>query len=106
MDLDGWHWYLHLALPILLLLGAVFLFWGITMGPGKRSTLSSMALVISSIGVFALGVELFIDRFLHGRWTPSWSLVLLAVCLVLVIPLVVVRRIPALREEARRRFHL
>lgn len=106
VDLDGWHWYLHLALPILLLLGAVFLFWGVTMGPGKRSTLSSMALVISSIGVFALGVELFIDRFLHGRWTPSWSLVLLAVCLVLVIPLVVVRRIPALREEARRRFHL
>ena len=106
VDLGEWGWYWHLALPIILLLGAVFLFWGLTMGRQKRSTLSSMSLVIGSIGVFTMGVELFADRFFHGRWSPGWSLVVLAVCLVITIPLVVVRRVPSLREEVRRRFHL
>ena len=52
------------------------------------------------------GVEYLIDLWLYGRWDPSWSLVVLTICLGLVIPLVIVRRIPSLREEARRRFHI
>ena len=71
VDLDGWNWYWHLALPIILLLGAVFLFWGITMGVKKRSTLTSITLVIGSIGAFAVGVECLLDRFFHGSWKPQ-----------------------------------
>ena len=59
VDLDGWDWYWHLALPIILLLGALFLFWGLTMGRRKRSTLTSMTLVIGSIGVLSIGVDRF-----------------------------------------------
>ena len=106
VDLDGWGWYLHLALPIILLLGALFLFWGLTMGQRKRSTLSSIALVIGSSGVFTLGVEGLIDGYLHGSWSPSWSLIVLAICVILLIPLIVIRRVPSLREEVRRRFHM
>ncbi len=106
VDLDGWDWYLHLALPIILLLGALFLFWGVTMGQRKRSTLSSIALVIASSGVFTLGVEGLIDGYLHGSWSPSWSLIVLAICVILLIPLIVIRRVPSLREEVRRRFHM
>ena len=106
VDLDGWDWYLHLALPIILLLGALFLFWGLTMGQRKRSTLSSIALVIGSSGVFTLGVEGLIDGYLHGSWSPSWSLIVLAICVILLIPLIVIRRVPSLREEVRRRFHM
>lgn len=106
VDLDGWDWYWHLALPIILLLGAVFLFWGLTMGGHQRSTLSSMSIVIGSIGVFTIGVECFLDRFFHQHWSPSWSLVVFTICLILTIPLMVVRRVPSLREEVRRRFHL
>lgn len=106
VDLDGWNWYWHLALPIILLLGALFFFWGLTLGPGKRSTLTSITLVVGSIGVFAMGVERFLDLFFRGSWSPSWSLIVLAVCVILIIPLTVVRRVPALREEVRRRFHL
>ena len=94
VDLDGWDWYLHLALPIILLLGALFLFWGLTMGQRKRSTLSSIALVIGSSGVFTLGVEGLIDGYLHGSWSPSWSLIVLAICVILLIPLIVIRRVP------------
>ena len=106
VDLDGWDWYWHLALPIILLLGALFLFWGLTMGRRKRSTLTSMTLVIGSIGVFIPGVERFVDLFFLGHWSPGWSLIVLAVCVILIIPLIVVRRVPSLREEVRRRFHL
>lgn len=102
VDLDGWDWYWHLALPIILLLGALFLFWGLTMGRRKRSTLTSMTLVIGSIGVFILGVERFVDLFFLGHWSPGWSLIVLAVCVILIIPLIVVRRVPSLREEVRR----
>lgn len=106
VDLDGWDWYWHLALPIILLLGAIFLFWGLTMGGHQRSTLSSISIVVDSIGLFALGVECFLDRFFQQHWSPSWSLVVCTVCLILTIPLVVVRRVPSLREEVRRRFHM
>lgn len=48
----------------------------------------------------------FVDRWLHQLWSPSWSLVVLTICIGMVIPLIIIRRVPALREEARRRFHL
>ena len=94
------------SLYVILLLGALFLFWGLTMGQRKRSTLSSIALVIGSSGVFTLGVEGLIDGYLHGSWSPSWSLIVLAICVILLIPLIVIRRVPSLREEVRRRFHM
>ena len=107
VDLDGSAWYWHLALPIILLLGGGAAVSGLyDGGPGPRSTLSRITLVIGTTGVFLSGVELLIDRYFLGRWQPGWSLVVLTVCAALVIPLIVVRRVPALREEVRRRFHL
>ena len=106
VDLDGRDWFLHLALPITLLGGAVMLFLGLMLQGGKRSILSSVTLIIGSIGVFMVGVELFIDRYVLGRWQPSWSIVILAISVALIIPLVIVRRVPSLREEVRRRFHM
>ena len=43
---------------------------------------------------------------LSFEYLVSLNLLVLAVCLVITIPLVVVRRVPSLREEVRRRFHL
>ncbi|MEG1720468.1 MAG: DUF6320 domain-containing protein [Pseudoflavonifractor sp.] len=106
IDLDGRAWFLGLALPIVLLGGAVMLFLGLVLQGGRRSLLSSLTLVIGSVGLFLFGVEFLIDRYFAQLWQPSWSLIILAVCIALVIPLLVVRRIPSLREEARRRFHM
>ncbi len=105
VDLGGWSWYLRLALPIVLLLGAAALFLGLLLRGGRRSILSSAALIIGSVGVFCMGVELFSDLFFHGVWSPGWSLIVLCSCVALTIPLIVVRRVPSLREEVRRRFH-
>ena len=107
VDLDGWDWYLHLALPIILWLGALFLFWGLTMGPPPPE-----------------------HPVLHGPghrlpwgcspwgWRPLWTSISrgagplggpsswwrCASCCS--SPLIVVRRVPSLREEVRRRFHM
>ena len=102
----GLRWYWHLALPILLA-GAVVVMavcWMIR--TRHHSILSSMIFVLLGIGLICAVMEFFIDRFLFSRWNPGWSLIVLAVCVGLSVPLIVVRRVPALREEARRRFHL
>ena len=106
VDLDGSAWYWHLALPIILLLGAALLFLGFMMGARPRHPLSRITLVIGTTGVFLSGVELLIDRYFLGRWQPGWSLVVLTGMRCPGHPLIVVRRVPAPREEVRRRFHL
>lgn len=106
VDLNGADWFWHLALPIILLGGALVLGLGMVLRGGRRSILTSITLVIGAIGVFLVGIELFADHFLLGTFSPGWSLVVLAVCVALVIPLIVVRRVPSLREEVRRRFHM
>ena len=104
IDLDGLEWFMGLALPIILLGDACVLFLGALLP--RRSILSGVTLLIGTVGVFLVGVELFIDMSVRGAWVPGWSIVVLVVCVALIIPLVVVRRVPNLREEARRRFHM
>lgn len=98
-------WYLHIALPVILWLGAELLTVMLPLRRG-RSILSTITIVIGAIGVFPVGVELFCDLYFRGVWQPGWSLVVLTIGVALMIPLIVVRRVPSLREEVRRRFHM
>ena len=104
IDLHGLEWYLGLALPIILTGGAVVVALGFLLR--GRSILSSLILIIGGVGIFIMSIELYVDRWLTGRWQPGWSLVVAAVCLSMMIPLIVVRWRPALRDEVRRRFHM
>ena len=106
LDLNGKAWFWGLAAPIIFWGGAILLLLGLVLRVYRRSVITSLTILIGSLGVFLFGVEYLIDLWLCGRWDPSWSLVVLTICLGLVIPLVIVRRIPSLREEARRRFHI
>lgn len=106
VDLNGRDWYLGLAAPIILWGGAILLLLGLVLRVYRRSALTTMTILIGSIGVFVFGMEFLVDRWLHQLWSPSWSLVVLTICIGMVIPLIIIRRVPALREEARRRFHL
>lgn len=98
-------WYLHIALPVILWLGAELLTVMLPLRRG-RSILSTTTIIIGAIGVFPVGVELFCDLYFRGVWQPGWSLVVLTIGVALMIPLIVVRRVPSLREEVRRRFHM
>ena len=83
IDLHGLDWYLGLALPIILTGGAIVMALGLVLCTG-RSILTSVTLIIGAVGLFIVGIEFFVDRWL----------------------LIIVRRRPALRDEVRRRFHM
>ena len=106
LNLGGMNWYLGLAAPIILWGGAVILLLGLVLRVYRRSILTTVTILIGSLGVFLVGVELLVDRWRFGCWEPAWSLVVLTICVGLMIPLIVIRRVPSLREEARRRFHM
>ena len=61
---------------------------------------------IGAVGLMAMGVEYCLDQYFLEAWQPSWSLIVLVICIGLIIPLRIVRRVPSLREEARRRFNM
>ncbi len=70
-----------------------------------HSMLTTAMLCLGAAGLLCVGIEACVDLYFHGLWSPGWSLVVLAACVGFSIPLAVVRRVPSLREEARRRFH-
>ena len=106
IDLHGGAWFRGLVVPMLAWACILVFVLSFLLRGGRRSRLSSLCLVIGTVGLLALGIEFCIDCYVRQEWRPGWSLVVLAVCLGLVIPLVIVRCVPALREEARRRFDL
>lgn len=105
-EVDGLDWYVQLALPTVVLLALILLAQVLLFQKRRISTLSTISVVIASIGLFVAGLELVGDLYFHGEWGPSWSLVVIIVLGTLEIPLIVVRRVPGLREEVRRRFHM
>jgi hypothetical protein len=102
----GGEWYFELALPILTIGAVIVLVLSLILRGGGRSMLTTAVLVIGSIGLFAVGVDLFLDWYLSSVWILSWSLVVGIICIALITPLLVVRYNPRLREEVRRRFHM
>lgn len=104
-DLNGMDWFLAIALPISLTAMAQMLLVVEWMKDG-RSILTSATILIGTVGVFLILMELYLDRYLHGAYRPGWSCAVAAVCVALIIPLVVVRHRPTLRDEVRRRFHV
>ena len=106
IDLGGQAWFWPLAMPIILSAAALTGLLSWLLRGRRRSLLTSVVLSLCTIALFALSIEFFADRFAGGPWRPGWSLVVLTVCVALCIPLIVVRNMPNLREEARRRFHL
>ena len=94
IDLGGSRWFRGLALPMIGWAGVLVFLLSFLLRGGRRSTLSAIALVIGAAGLLAMGIEFCIDRYFRGVWQPGWSLIVLAVCVGLIIPLRIVRRVP------------
>lgn len=104
LDLNGLSWFLGLALPIILTGTALSLalsFW-----LPHRSTLTTLTILLGAAGLFCLAIEFFVNFYLTCLWRPGWSVVVATICATIMVILIVIRRIPGLREQARRRFHL
>lgn len=99
-------WYWKLALPIILTGGVVILFWCCFFSYKKRSILTSVVIILGGLATFLFAIEGYIDRFLGNPWVPTWSILVMTICAGVIIPLVIIRRVPLLREEVRRRFHI
>ena len=106
VDLDGLVWYRHLVLPVLLSAVVILLVLCFLLRDHRHRMLTTATFITSAAALLALTTEYFADCFFHGVWQPGWSLIVLAVCVALTVPLLVVRHVPSLREEARRRFHM
>lgn len=104
LDLNGRTWYLGLALPIVLAETAIVL--ALVLYLPRHSILTAATVFIGACALSCLCIELFVDRFLTGRWQPLWSLVVTAACAAIMAVLIIVRRVPGLRAWARRQFHL
>ena len=55
--------------------GAILLLLGLVLRVYRRSALTTLTILIGSIGGFVFGMEFFVDRWLHQLWSPSWALV-------------------------------
>ena len=105
LSVGGGVWFRGLAMPILGLICVLVFLLSLLLRGGRHSRLTVLSLSIGAAGLLLLGVEYFVNRYAHGVWAPGWSLVTSAVCVALIIPLRVIRRVPALRAEVRRRFN-
>lgn len=104
LDLNGRAWYLGLALPIVLAETAIVL--ALALYLPRHSILTTITVLIGGVAVSCLFLELFIDLWVTGTWSPLWSLVVTAACAAIMTVLIVVRRVPGLRAWTRRQFHL
>ena len=99
--LHGGRWFRGLVLPMLGWACVVVFLLSFLLRDGRRSRLSSIAMCIGAVGLMAMGVEYCLDRYFLEVWQPSWSLVVLVICIGLIIPLRIVRRVPSLRGSAQ-----
>ena len=105
LTVEGEAWFMGLAVPILLFTALHVTILCIIFRK-HRSMLSTVTIILAFIGLSCGAVELCGDWYFHHAVSLGWSLIVLACCFGVCIPLIVVRRVPSLREEARRRFHL
>lgn len=106
ISVGGADWFSGLAKPLLIYLVALVFLLSFLLRGGRHSRLTTISLVIGFSGLLLLGVEYFGDIYFTRVWEPGWSLITTAISVALIIPLQIIRRVPALREEFRRRFNL
>jgi hypothetical protein len=100
-------WFLPLAFPLTLLIGTL-LALTLAVARGRRaSPFAIIATVLLSGGVFVVGLDLFLNRYLGHRWFISWSGVVFA-CLLPVVALLLYLRTWLRRRqtELRKLFHV
>lgn len=102
----GLHWYLRLALPIVVIVAAAVLVPVGVLGRRKWDGLQASALLFCDVGVALVGIELALSFFIGHPFRLAWSWIVLVSCLAMALALIIVERSPRLREELRRRFHV
>lgn len=103
----GTPWFVPLAVPLILLTGTILALVMAVVRRQRRSPFAAIATVLLASGVFAVGLDLFLNRYFDQRWSIGWSAVVFA-CLLPVIALLLFLRtwLGRRRTELRKLLHL
>ena len=99
-------WFLHLALPLVLIPGVLVIVIGELI---IRRTIRGFvipAAILIAIGMLVMGVELVTELAAFGRIQVGWSLFVLLPCLALAGVALTIARRQTIHEEIRKRLHL
>lgn len=103
----GLAWFVPLALPVTLLTGVVLALSLAIIRRLRLSPFTTIATAVLAAGVFAVGLELLLNRYLDQRWFVSWSAVALVCTLPLVLLLLYLRKWFRLRRaEIQKLLHM
>lgn len=98
-------WYLHIALPLILLLTILFIGFAWLCASGHGSFLNKTIMFFADLGIFCSGLELFIRFHFKSKLTLTWSAVVLTSTFAVAIILFIISRQSGLRSEIRKRLH-
>jgi hypothetical protein len=100
-------WFLPLAMPVTLLMGAILTLAIIVVRTAGLSAVATVAAAMVAAGLFVVGLELLLNSYLDHRWFVSWSAVAFVCVLPLVLLLLYLRRwLRARQGEIRKLLHL
>jgi hypothetical protein len=103
----GTPWFGPLAVPLTLLTGTILALALAVVRRRRRSPFAAIATVLLASGVFAVGLDLFINRYLGQRWSIGWSAVVFACLLPVIALLLFIRSWLGRRQaELRKLLHL
>lgn len=99
-------WFLELALPLVLLSGALFVSVGSAIIRRVFRGFSIPAAILIAIGLLVVGIEIITEQYAYGRISVSWSLFILLPCLAMAGVVLSVARRQKVHDEIRKRLHL
>lgn len=98
-------WFGGLGLPITALVTVIAEIFTFCVRRLPRSFLTVALYGFTAMAVLCIGLEILIDRYLHGHVSLSWSAVVLTVCVIVDITIVTLLSRKRLRNAVRRRLH-
>lgn len=99
----GWFW--GLGLPIVALVTAISEVFTLCVRRLPRSFLTVMLYLFTAAGLFCMGLEMLIDRYVRDKIALGWSAVVLTVCAILDIAIITMLSSRRLRSAVRKRMH-
>lgn len=102
---DAFGWCYGLGIPITVFVTVLAELFAISIRKMPRSFLTVSLYIVLAIGILCTGIECLIDRYVAGQIMPSWSAVVMTVCIILAIVIITMLSRRRLRSAVRRRLH-
>lgn len=99
-------WFLRLALPIVLVLAALFALDYLLVSRLVRGRFRQAAVVMVTLSVLPVGIEMIIDSYLSGVIRLQWAIFVTIPCLILALLMLVLGRREQFKEQMKKRLHM